>query len=463
MRFDLSIIVPTFNEEKRILGTLLKLRSFILSSSIVSEIVVVNDPGTDSTATIVREFSTSNPDIRITLVETGVRLGKGGAIRVGVEKAKGTVVLFMDADLPTDLSTLSRFYELVQGADFVFGTRLSTGLFRKEPLVRRLLSKGFHSLFVAFFRLNYDTQCGVKCAKRTVALEVFQHVTVDRLAFDVDFVVQAHKRGYLILELEIPWYFRSWSSVKIGKTTAIMFSDLLAIWLKNFIVEPSLTEDEGEIARFYDSVRGDVRFRAAKSLFLPRRIWYSRKDGKIVNKVVSMKGAVAESTEILDVGFGSGNSLEDLLNFGFFRLTGIDVSKASVNFLRNRNRSIDPIRADAQALPLASDSIDVIICSEVIEHLRRPQECLNEFFRVLRYGGIVVMTTPAPSLLWNFIEAAWTHVRREQLEIHHTIMSGNRLMYLMKSAGFEIRTNSSVNFKLLTFIVAGKCTTHQAQ
>jgi dolichyl-phosphate beta-glucosyltransferase len=453
---DLSIIVPTFNEEKRILGTLLKLRSFILNSSIASEIIVVNDPGTDRTADIVRTFSLSNPEMRITLVETGIRLGKGGAIRVGVEKSKGTVVVFMDADLPTDLSMLSRFYELIQRADFVFGRRLSTELFRKEPLVRRFLSEGFHSLFVAFFGLNYDSQCGVKCAKRTAALEVFQHVTVDRLAFDVDFVVQAHKRGYVILELEIPWYFRSWSSVRIGKTTVFMFLDLLAIWLKNLVVEPSLTEDESEIARFYDGVRGDVRFRAARSLFLPRRIWYARKDGKIVHEVFSRKGAIAKSTEILDVGFGSGNTLEDLLHLGFLRLTAIDVSKASVNFLKNRNKLIDPIRADAHALPLASDSFDAIICSEVIEHLKRPHECLAEFFRILRNSGIVVMTTPAPSLLWSLIEAVWTHVRREQLEIHHTMMSGNRLTYLLKCAGFQVRKNSSLNLGLLTFIVADK-------
>lgn len=359
---DISIILPTYGEENRIRESLAKLRSFLTDSGIKSEIIVVNDPGFDRTEEIVREFTENNAEVRVILVETGIRLGKGGAIRVGVERATADVVFFMDADLPTDLSTIIQFYRIIgEGADCVFGRRLGTQL-KKEPLVRRLLSKGFHSLFKSLFGLDYDTQCGVKCTCRTAALEIFEHVTVERLAYDVDFVVQARKHGFKVAELDIPWYFRSWSTVRIWKTTLVMFLDLFAIWLKNFVAEPSLTEDEAEIARFYDSVRGDTRFRAANSMFLPRRIWYARKDSTIVREVASLKQPIAQFARVLDVGFGSGNNLESLRDLGFSQLTGIDVSKESVNFLRKRSQLSNPIRADARKLPLASDSFDVIIC-----------------------------------------------------------------------------------------------------
>ena len=187
----LSVIIPTYNEEKRIGQTLSRLSSFLLTSQLKCEIIVVNDPGDDRTAEVVREFA-DNASIKIILIETGITLGKGGAIRVGVEKARGDIVLFMDADLPTELSAIIQFYELVNnGADCVFGTRLRSASFMKEPLVRRVLSCGFHVIFKALFGLDYDTQCGVKCARRDVALEIFQHVTVERFAYDVDFVVQA--------------------------------------------------------------------------------------------------------------------------------------------------------------------------------------------------------------------------------------------------------------------------------
>lgn len=455
-KFDLSIIVPTFNEEKRILATLLKLYSFLLTSPIAGEIIVVNDPGTDRTAMIVSDFSKTHPDLNLTLVETGIRLGKGGAIRVGAEKARADIVLFMDADLPTELSVITRFYELVRNGDqCVFGTRLGTTFFRKEPITRRILSDGFHLIFRILFGLNYDTQCGVKCVTRSAALEIFQHVTVDRLTYDVDFVVQAQKRGYRIIEVEIPWYFIKWSSVTIWKTTFRMLCDLIAIWLKNLVAEPSLTENEAEMARFYDTVRGDVRVRAAKSLFLPRRIWYAHKDGSIVHKISSLTPG-KESARILDVGFGSGNNLKSLLDLGFHNLVGADVSSQSVKFLKQRSRRIESLRADGQRLPFANETFTVIVCSEVIEHLKRPQESLNEFFRILKRDGRVVITTPVPSLLWNLVEAVWSHVRREQLEIHHTIMSRNRLIYLMRASGLEVEVSSSVNMGLLTFIVGKK-------
>jgi dolichyl-phosphate beta-glucosyltransferase len=453
---DIAIIIPSFNEAPRIVDTLARLREYLLNSGIAGEIIVVNDPGTDNTAELVMSFAENHEDIGVHLVETGIRLGKGGSIRVGVERAQAEIVLFMDADLPTEPSTITRFYQLAKKeADCVFGTRLGAQFSRTEPLIRRILSNGFHLLVLALFGLNYDTQCGVKCFRRKVALELFEHVTVERLAYDVDLVVLAYKHGYTIRELAIPWYFRKWSTVRIGSSILRMFLDLLTIWLKNHVLEPSAMEDEASIARFYDNVRGDVRLRAAESVFLPRRIWYARKDGRILREITS-RAKGNPHRRVLDVGFGSGNVLLRLDRTRSLELYGVELSKASVSLLRHLSESIFVIRSDARTLPFASNEFDMIVCSEVIEHLKQSQGALLEFLRVLRQDGFVVITTPNPSLLWHSVEALWTHLRREQLEVHHTAIARNRLVYLLKHAGFGIQEITSLNLGLLTLVVATK-------
>lgn len=361
----------------------------------------------------------------------------------------------MDADLPTDLSAIMSFCSLIKdGADCVFGSRLGKNFVRTEPLIRRILSKGFHSLFVALFGLHYDSQCGVKCARRTVALEIFEHVTVERLAYDVDFIIQADKRRYNIRELDIPWHLTSWSSIRIGKAALTLIVHLLAIWLKN--LESSTMEDEAEIARFYDHVKGDVRLHAAKSAFPPRRVWYAKKDGMVVYEVLRQMRVNAPSGHILDVGFGNGNVLVRLQGLGFQQLIRVELSETSVRFLSQRSKSISPIRADARRLPLVSGVFDVIVCSEVFEHLKCPNEALDEFFRVLKKNGLVVLTTPNSSLVWYLVEVVWTRLRRERLEIHYTTISRNRLAYLTRCSGFEFAKISYTNLGMLTFLVARK-------
>lgn len=457
---DLTIVIPTYNEASRIRDSLSMLYSYLLNWGIECQIIVVNDPGSDETPKIVKEFMEQNKRIRIVLLEPGIRLGKGGSLRVGVEKAESQIVLFIDADLPTELSTMPSFYRLVKdGADFVLGTRGKA--IRKEPLIRHILSTGFHLLFVSLFQLDYDTQCGVKCLRKSASLEVFEHVSMERLTYDVDFIVQAHKRGYKIRQLEIPWYYRSSSTLRIGKTAFRMFLDLLAIWFKNLVVEPWLTENEAEIARFYNNVEGDVRFRAARSIFLPRRFWYGKKFSKVMSQMLQSlesKGSDIQNLRALDVGFGSGDLLERLVGVGFQEPIGIELSKSSVNFLRSRSGFCIPLRADARKLPFVSKAFDVILCIDVLEHLRHPEECLSEILRLLKEGGVVVVTTPAPSLPWYFILAIWTRVRREKLEINQCVISRNRLIYLFTCAGFQLEKLSSINLDMLSFFVAKKRT-----
>lgn len=457
---SLSVIIPTYNEAKRIQESLPTLCSYLVTAGINAEVIVVNDPGDDNTAQVVTKFSKSNTKPRVILFQTGIRLGKGGSIRVGAEKACGDIVLFLDADLPTDLSNIRRFYEGVRnGADCVYGRRLGNRIYNKQPLIRHILSKAFHFLVLILFRLDYDTQCGFKCARRPVALEIFEHVSLDRLAYDVDFVVEARKRGYSVREFEITWYYHSLSSIRVVKAATRMFLDVLAIWFKNLFPEPSLTENQAEIARFYDNVRGDVRYRATRSMFLPRRLWYTGKYGMATGEALRYAQSSSlnlKSVKVLDVGFGSGNVLEKLVSLGFEEPVGIELSKSSVLFVAKRSRHAVPIRADGRNLPLSSGTFDCVLCIDLLEHLKQPQECLGEILRVLKENGLAIVSTPNASLRWHFIFAFWPRMRREKLEIHHTAIGRNRLIYLMKCSGFNIEKTSSVNLGLLTFVAARK-------
>lgn len=438
--------------------------SYLLNWGIECEIIIVNDPGTDETPKIVQEFAHRNTKVRIVLIQPGVRLGKGGSLRVAVERAESEIVLFIDADLPTELSTIPVFYKLVRdGADFVFGARGKA--IREEPKIRHILSRGFHLLFISLFHLDYDTQCGVKCLRRSASLSVFEHVSMERLTYDVDFIVQAHKRGFTIRQLEIPWYYRSGSTMRLGRNALRMFVDLVAIWFKNLIAEPWLTENEVEIARFYDNVEGDVRFHAARSIFPPRRVWHERRFAEVVRQMLhslASRRSDMRNLRALDVGFGSGNLLHKLLDVGFQEPVGVELSKSSVTFLQSQSTPCSPVRADGRKLPFVSKVFDVILCIEVLEHLRHPEECLSEIFRLLREGGVAVVATPSPSLLWYLTMAVWTRVRRQKLEINQCVISRNRLIYLFTRTGFQLLRPASTNLGMLSIFVATRPSSHNS-
>ncbi len=227
----LSLVIPCFNERRRILSTLQRLRQHLVGGLYQdAEVIVVDDGSTDGTADLLRSLQGWD---QLTLLFNETNRGKGYSVRRGVLAARGRYIFFTDADLPYDLEALGRFlavlqegYDLAIGARDLPGSRFSVP---RSPL-RRLASNVF-----TWIVRNYavpgipDTQCGFKGFRRGVARDLFQRGRINGYAFDVELVFLARRRGYRIARLPVVLVHNDNSKIRVVRDSAQMLFDLFRI------------------------------------------------------------------------------------------------------------------------------------------------------------------------------------------------------------------------------------------
>lgn len=204
----LSVIIPAYNEEKRITDTLKNLDSYLEKQPYDYEIVVVVNNTKDRTYEIVQELekTTIQKATAMNLVEGG----KGNAVKRGiVEKASGDIILFMDADNATPISEIEKFLPFFdQGFDVVIGSRYTNPELVKvhQPFYRIILSR-LSNMLIQFLAVPgiKDTQLGFKAFTNKAAKEIFPLVTVLRWGFDMEVLTIALARGYKIKEVGVSW------------------------------------------------------------------------------------------------------------------------------------------------------------------------------------------------------------------------------------------------------------------
>ena len=225
----LSIIIPAYNEERRLPGTLDEIHQFLSEQTYSYEVLVVENGSSDRTLEIAQAYQGRFPYIKA-LHEDG--RGKGLAVRAGMLAAEGEYRFICDADLSMPIAEVNRFIPpLMPAADIVIASREAPGAVRyNEPEYRHLTGRMF-SLVVRWLALPglRDTQCGFKCFHAAVAEEVFPLQTIDGWTFDVEVLYIARRRGYKIVEIPIPWYYAAESKVKIFKDLGKVIRDLVRI------------------------------------------------------------------------------------------------------------------------------------------------------------------------------------------------------------------------------------------
>ncbi len=229
-----SIIVPAYNEEERILKTLNDYyNTFNTTFRNNFELIVEMDGCTDNTPEIVREFSRGKNNIRI--LEFPKRLGKGGGIKEAFKIANGEIIGFTDADDSTPAKEfLKLIKEIENGYDVVLGSRWlkESRVLIPQPLYRQILSRGFNLLVRIFFGLSIrDTQCGAKVFRKDVVDAVLSDLQVNGFAFDVELLYLAHKKGFRIKEVPIEWYNDKNSTLDVKKVVPEMFMALVKVRL----------------------------------------------------------------------------------------------------------------------------------------------------------------------------------------------------------------------------------------
>jgi dolichyl-phosphate beta-glucosyltransferase len=228
----LSIVIPAFNEERRLGSTLHRLHEYLSSQDYSWDIVVVNNGSTDDTAGLVRRCAAEVPNLR--LIDIAER-GKGIASRTGVLQCNGEIIFLCDADLSMPPHSLASFLEMVEKADVVVGSREAAGSRRyEEPWHRHLMGRVFNRLvqIIAVKGID-DTQCGFKALRRGAAHDLFTQQRLNGFAFDVELLYLAQKYGYQIEEIGIDWYFNDDTRVRPGIDTLGMVKELLTIRIRD--------------------------------------------------------------------------------------------------------------------------------------------------------------------------------------------------------------------------------------
>jgi dolichyl-phosphate beta-glucosyltransferase len=202
-----SIIIPAYNESGRIGNTLERVVEHLRQQKWSAEVLVVDDGSRDATPEIISRFAAENPEVQ--LIRNPGNRGKGFTVRNGVLSARGSFLLFTDADLSSPIVEARKlFAALEDGADVAIGSRwLDPSLqFQRQPLLRRIYSRAFNLFLKIVMGLNFhDTQCGFKAFKREAAQAIFPLQQVHRWAFDVELLFLARKMGMKIVEIPVRW------------------------------------------------------------------------------------------------------------------------------------------------------------------------------------------------------------------------------------------------------------------
>ncbi len=234
----LSVVIPAYNEEDRILGTLEDVESYLSSRDYESEIIVVDDGSKDGTYKIVEDFKIKSR-VPINILKNGINRGKGYSVKRGMLNSKGEYALFMDADNSTEIIEIEKCWEFFkQSYDVIIGSRSlpESNILIEQPWYRRLMGRIFN-LFVQLVAIKGfpDTQCGFKVFKRKTIEPIFKRQTIDRWGFDAEILFIAKKLGFKIGQIPVAWRDSSKSHINPLKDSFNMFMELLSIRIKDLM------------------------------------------------------------------------------------------------------------------------------------------------------------------------------------------------------------------------------------
>lgn len=222
----LSLVIPAYNEEKRILRTL---EAYTKALRIPHELIVVPNGCSDNTQALVQKFIDAHRENPIRSVVIPEAVGKGGAIRKGFSEAKGDVVGFVDADLATPVQDVLRLFQTLQNshAHGVIASRLYPGsVVHGRGIVRGIASHAFASLVRFITDLDFrDTQCGAKLFTRESLTHILPELSANDMTIDVDLLLAARKHKLKIVEIPTEWFDRA-DSAQLGSPLGLLKSGI---------------------------------------------------------------------------------------------------------------------------------------------------------------------------------------------------------------------------------------------
>ena len=412
---DLSIVILAINERENLELLLPSLWEVLGSMGLKTEVIVVDGGSEDGTPQAAES--------RGARVVRQAERGYGGALLTGFAAARAPYVLTMDADLSHKPSFIAQMWEARTKAHVVIASRYVPGAEAEMPKFRRLLSRILNATYARVLSLPYkDLSSGL----RLYQLDAVKQLPLQARDFDVleEVLLRVYAEGWSIVELPFRYTIRHSrrSNAKLMKFAAAYLRTLVRMWrLRNSV----------------DSA--DYDYRAFNSPIWLQRYWQRKRHEIILD-------FTGDHSAVLDIGCGSSRIILDLKE-----AVGMDILFRKLRFLKPRHAKL--VRGSTFALPFKSESFDVVINSQVIEHVPEDPAIMNEMWRVMRPGGTLILGTPDYGR-WSWVALEWMYgkvLEGGYAHEHITHYTRESLARLIKAHGFEVLDCKYVGYSEMIF------------
>jgi dolichyl-phosphate beta-glucosyltransferase len=227
---ELSIVIPSYNEEARLPATLSRIAAYTRSSNLAIEVIVVDDGSRDETVAVAEKFRGEIPSLRV--VSNGKNRGKGYSVRHGMQEAQGDIVLFTDADLSAPIEEVDKLLPAMKTNDVAIGSRAMdrSQITVHESHFREFAGIIFNKIVRLILRLPFvDTQCGFKAFRRVPCKIIFEQQTIERFGFDPELLYLARHHGLHSVEISVRWGHSPATKVSMLRDSIQMFIDVFLI------------------------------------------------------------------------------------------------------------------------------------------------------------------------------------------------------------------------------------------
>jgi dolichyl-phosphate beta-glucosyltransferase len=229
--FDLSLIIPSYNEEARLPETLQRIAEYLPTLGLRTEVLVVDDGSTDRTAAVAESFHGKLTGLRV--LSNGTNRGKGYSVRHGMLEAQGDMVLFTDADLSAPIEESEKLLTaLNQGYDVAIGSRAMDRslISTHQSIFREFAGIIFNKIVRIVLRLPFvDTQCGFKAFRRERCVIIFEQQRIEGFGFDPELLYLARHHGLRAIEIPVRWGHSPATKVNMLGDSIKMFLDIFTI------------------------------------------------------------------------------------------------------------------------------------------------------------------------------------------------------------------------------------------
>lgn len=232
-----SAIIPLFNEARCLEANTGRVVAYLESLDRSWELILVDDGSSDQTAAIAHRLADEHPYIR--MIGYGVNRGKGHAVRIGMQAARGDFCLFMDADLSVPVKFIGPLIDRLEHGDtVVIGSRhlAASALRIREGALRQFMGVVYRRIILWGFGLSVsDITCGLKGFTATAAADIFSRSNIDRWGYDAELLFIAEKLGHRVAEIPVEWYHSFDSAVRVGRDSLVTAIETLRILRNHFL------------------------------------------------------------------------------------------------------------------------------------------------------------------------------------------------------------------------------------